>query len=172
MFKKSEITPIGGKSKPRLSLTPILTPYQAEPFQTEKTSKIKQIKEVIHEAATDSTAHSIPHIFKRRNVFLKIFWTLCLLAATGVCAWMISTSIIDYLSYDTVSKTESVLDLPAPFPTVSICNMNSFVTNYSIEFVKKLLTQYQLYQPNSTDLPVSFSFNMLVWKLGIAKFRN
>lgn len=161
MFKKREITPIDVNSKPRLSQTAILTPYQPEPFQSEKTSKLKEIKEAIHEAATDSTAHSIPHMFKRRNVFLKIFWSLCLLAATGVCAWMISTSIIDYLSYDTVSKTESVLDLPAQFPTVSICNMNSFVTNYSIDFVKRVLTQYKLYQPNSTDLPVSFYFNML-----------
>lgn len=110
-------------------------------------NKREQIKEIVYESATGSTAHSIPHIFKRENRFLKFFWLLCLLAATGVCAWMVSLTIADYLTFETVSKTESVLEIPSTFPTVSFCNINPFVTNYSFSFVQDLLTKNGLYFP-------------------------
>lgn len=116
-----------------------------------KTSKKSEIKEIIVESATDSTTHAIPHMFKRENPFLKAFWLICFLGATGVCAWMISLSITDYFNYETVSKTETIVEIPSKFPTVSICNMNAFVTNYSLQFVQNLLTANGLYDPTASS---------------------
>ena len=112
-------------------------------------SKKETIKELVHESATDSTTHSIPHMFKRENPGLKLLWVVCFLAATGVCIWMISESITDYFQFETISKTEVILEIPSKYPTVSICNMNSFVTNYSIQFVENILTRNSLYDPSN-----------------------
>lgn len=111
--------------------------------------KKSEIKEIIYESATDSTAHSIPHMFKRENKGLKLLWFICFLAAFGVCTWMITMSISDYFQFETISKTEIILEIPSKFPTVSICNMNSFVTNYSLQFVQDILTKNGLYNPSN-----------------------
>lgn len=107
----------------------------------------REIEEIVFESATSSTTHAIPHIFKRENLFLKLFWIVCLLGATGVCAWMVSLSIIDYFDYETVSKTETVLEIPTTFPTVSFCNINPFVTNYSLQFVEDLFVKNGVAKP-------------------------
>lgn len=117
-----------------------------------KLSKNERIRDIIYESATDSTAHSIPHIFKRENIGLKVFWIICLLGATGVCAWMISTALIDYFMYETVTKSESILEIPTHFPAVSFCNMNPFVTNDSLQFVENILIQNGLYSPNGSNV--------------------
>jgi hypothetical protein len=116
-----------------------------------KTSKKSEISEIIAESATDSTTHAIPHMFKRENPFLKAFWFICFLGATGVCAWMISLSITDYFNYETVSKTETIVEIPSKFPTVSICNMNAFMTNYSLQFIQDILTENGLYTSNTSQ---------------------
>lgn len=151
------ISPVSQKSSnnPSRRSSPNVLPFLV---QIETKSKLQQIKEAIHEAATDSTAHSIPHMFKRDNVILKVFWFICLLAATGVCAWMVSSSILDYMSYDTVSKTENVLEIPATFPTISFCNMNPFVTNSSIDFVKNLFIKNGVIDPASNTSENFFDY--------------
>lgn len=151
----------GNNEKPTKKLSKAMS-FIEEPPSTEPKSKQQLIKEAIYETAADSTAHSIPLIFKRESIVLKVFWFVCLLAATGVCSWMISTSIIDYLGYDTVSKTENVLEIPTLFPTVSFCNMNAFLTNSSLEFVKNLLIKNGLYDPNSSQVG---SFSCLLIKI-------
>jgi hypothetical protein len=107
------------------------------------------VKEIIYESAIDSTAHSIPYIFKRDNYFIKIFWVISFFASTILCGWMIYKAIFCYVSYETVSKTQTVLEIPTTFPTISICNMNSYLTNYSIDFVESILTENGIYNPNS-----------------------
>jgi hypothetical protein len=109
--------------------------------------KRAEIKEIIYESALDSTTHAIPHIFKRPNYFVKLFWIVCFLASTAFCAWLIAMSTINFFHYETVTKTETVLEIPTNFPTISICNLNPYLTNYSIEFVKNILTQNGLYNP-------------------------
>ena len=123
-----------------------------------KTSKKSEISEIIAESATDSTTHAIPHMFKRENPLLKAFWFICFLGATGVCAWMISLSITDYLNYETVSKTETIVEIPSKFPTVSICNMNAFMTNYSLQFIQDILTENGLYTSNTSQV-IKFLIN-------------
>jgi hypothetical protein len=71
-----------------------------------------------------SSSHGIPNIIRSPRKSIKAIWALCLAAAIGACAYMVSSSIIDYLEYDTVTKTEHITELKSTFPTVTICNVN------------------------------------------------
>lgn len=166
--KKSTRSPTIAKSESMTKIAIIPLPEEHEiqtPTERIERSKKSEIKEIIYESATDSTTHSIPHMFKRKNRFLKAFWLVCFLCATGVCSWMISLSITDYFNYETVSKTETIVEIPSKFPTVSICNMNAFMTNFSLQFIQDILTENGLYTSNTSQvikcLINSFLFNIV-----------
>lgn len=115
-------------------------------------------KQILRESAMDSTSHGIPHIFKRQNISLKIFWFICFNVSALICFFMISKTIVDYLQYETVSRTETIYEIPSEFPTVSICNLNPFQTNNSIEFVNDILVRNNLDNMSSLFLgPLSYS---------------
>lgn len=130
------------ENKPNVTL--FLRSHSPTPTLTSTQDQLSpQIKEIIYNSAVLSTAHAIPYIFKRKNHLIRVLWALCLLACTGVCAWMITTAITGYFAYESVTKIENVLEIPTTFPTISICNMNPFVTSYSLEFVQTILGQTQ-----------------------------
>ena len=158
--KSTRSSPIAkSESMTKIAIIPLPEEHDIQ-TPTERSRK-SEIKEIIYESATDSTTHSIPHMFKRKSRFLKVFWLVCFFCATGVCAWMISLSITDYFSYETVSKTETIVEIPSKFPTVSICNMNAFVTNYSLQFVQNLLTANGLYDPTASSQVEKKTFYMI-----------
>lgn len=117
-------------------------PSMSQQLEPIRSNKDHPIVEIIYESALDSTGHGIPHIFTRhKNPLVRIMWFVCFLAASGCCAWINTTSISDFFDYEAVSKTETILEIPTAFPTVSLCNINPFVTNYSIQFVQMILNQ-------------------------------
>lgn len=93
--------------------------------------------EVIRDCCSESTAHGIPLVFKRQEVSLKIFWLICTLASAGVCGWLVANSIMDFFTYDTVTKSQLVFETPAIFPTVSFCSHNMFMTEKGFAYVEK-----------------------------------
>ena len=45
-----------------------------------------------------STSHGLPNIVRSSRISMKILWTVCFLAAFGVCIWMIQQSVSDYFN--------------------------------------------------------------------------
>lgn len=128
-----------------------------------KSRKDMTIKKIIHESVIHRRTHSIQYIFKRGNYFGKIFWVISFFASTGLCGLMIYKAILNYFKYETVSKIESVLEIPTTFPTISICNMNSLSTNYSFEFMETVLAENGLFNPNSqvnTDRSILYRYSI------------
>ena len=63
--------------------------------------------EVIRECCSESTAHGIPYVFRRDQIGFKLAWLLCTFLSGGVCGYIVSKSISDYFSYDTVTKAQT-----------------------------------------------------------------
>ena len=62
---------------------------------------------------------------------------------------MIALSIISYFDYETVSKTENIHQTLTEFPAVTICNINPFLTNESIDFVNDIFVKNGILDPNN-----------------------
>jgi hypothetical protein len=122
------------------------------------------ISRIIKETASESTTHGIDHIFKRENPVIKIFWGVCTLGSTAVCAYMIALSIMGYLEYDTVTKAEQVYILSTDYPAVSFSNLNPFMTTNGTQFAQQLLIDNQMVDPLSPSSSFNNLFsNMLVY---------
>lgn len=122
------------------------TKTKVEPFNNAIKEKENQrpkgyIKDIIIEATFDTTTHGIDHIFKRHHPFIRFVWTVCFLASIGVCAYMITISIMNFFEYETVTKSEQIYLVSTDFPAVTICNVNPFMTNVSVDFFKSIIKQ-------------------------------
>ena len=82
------------------------------------------LKKTFLEWCRDSKCHGVMNIAKAQNIILKVIWLLCFLACSGFCIYLISLAVMSYLSNPISTKISVVDDVPAPFPTISICNLN------------------------------------------------
>lgn len=138
---------------------------------TSALSKSQILKELIYESAMESTAHSLPYIFKRSNPLIKTFWILCLIASASTCATMITMSIMNYYRYETITKAETMYEFPTHFPAVTICNLNPFQTNYSFDFITDFFKSNNLTNLNDTEWPI-FSMNLIAFKYTFGSYLN
>ena len=123
-----------------------------------KEDKMHHILEILMDSAADSSTHGIDHMFKRDNICIRLFWLVCFLASAGVCAYMIAMSITNYLEFDTVTKAEQIYAVSTEFPSVSICNLNPFMTNYSSQFVEKILIENGIVNPLAPTAVFNYVF--------------
>ena len=97
-----------------------------------------KLKNICSECLASSSSHGYSNIPKSKTTFIKILWLICSVLSTGLCCYMVTQNIMNYFKYDVVTKTRLVHQFSATFPTVTICNMNFFTSNYSVEFSENL----------------------------------
>ena len=121
----------------------------------------KKIKSKILEWAGMTTSHGYPNIFRSNLREIRIMWLIFTMIATGLCAYMIVRSVLDYLNFEINTKIVIDKEIPSEFPTITICNLNPFYKNMSIPVLRKILGK------NFTDLE---EITTEEFKIGLYKF--
>lgn len=108
--------------------------------QKKKKATLKsQLKETVSEWAQSSTSHGLPNIFRNSNLFLKLMWTVCLIASAGYCAYSVYRSIANYNQFNVITQLSDYPENPIDFPVVTYCNSNPFTTQYGLNYSKSFL---------------------------------
>jgi len=97
-----------------------------------------KIKSLIKETLYNSLSQAIIKIIESPYFTLKSFLLICVLASSGICSYLILELILYYFSFGVNTTTRTLYETPALFPKVTICNVNPFTTQYSMEFIKKV----------------------------------
>lgn len=71
------------------------------------------------------------------------------LISTGLCCYSIISSIRNYLNFDVVTKIRVIEKDFLPFPAVTVCNTNFFLTKEALEYAESFLKNNNL--TNFTD---------------------
>jgi hypothetical protein len=129
----------------------------------------KELLNSIKTTLESSTIHAIPNIIRNKFYLIKIVWFLCLIASTGVCAWLIQKSITDYFNYDVVSKTDIVYVNQIKLPIVSICNLNLFSTEKGSQHV---LSLSRLIYGHDNYFGITFKYPSLLITNSVANISN
>ena len=105
-----------------------------------KNSKVKypKLRRLIRHLVSlieNSTSHGLPNVFKTPRPFFKVMWFLLFIASTSLGIVMLTSSVIDDLSWPVVSHIDFIYERPSVFPTVSfeICNNDDLTQNFSLE---------------------------------------
>lgn len=113
------------------------------------------------EAISSTTIHGIDQLFKsNKRPGLKCLWLLFLVASTAGCGYFIANSVIEYFSYEVVTKIQVFNEKPQLFPTVAICNLNLFTSRESIEFGKQMLAANHLPDPFGDTSAIGVNFTL------------
>jgi hypothetical protein len=85
-------------------------------------SETNEKRKIIKEILARSNAHAVPRLIVIKNKYLKILWLFFFLVAIGGCVYFLVRTFSAYLSFTTSTNIDLVIDQPAIFPTVTICN--------------------------------------------------
>lgn len=105
----------------------------------------KEIKHILVKCAENSTMHALPNILYNDSIVIKLVWIVSLAICASLAGFLVYMSITDYLSFEVVTKSFVSHESPTDFPTITICNLNPYNTNRSIEFIKSI------YEKNKID---------------------
>ncbi|XP_078573665.1 acid-sensing ion channel 1C-like [Branchiostoma floridae x Branchiostoma japonicum] len=78
------------------------------------------------EFAGNTPLHGLNRIVIAPSGYFRVLWVLAILSSYSGFAYMFSTMIIDYFSYNTITDTKLEFDDEVIFPAVTVCNMNKF----------------------------------------------
>jgi len=76
--------------------------------------------------------------YQVKNRFLKFYIVVTLTLVTGISGYMVINLILNYLSFEVLNTTSSMIENPSVFPKVTICNFNQFQTVYALELLKSI----------------------------------
>lgn len=77
------------------------------------------IKSALLEAGMITTLHGVPHMLRTKYTFVKLLWLIALVCSTAICAVLIVQSIVNYLEFGVVTRTQTQFQSPTYFPQVS-----------------------------------------------------
>ena len=77
----------------------------------------------------------------KNNLSVQLIWILILLMSTGATFWIISKNIMAYLNYDMSSQIDIINEMPAIFPTITICSNDPFTSKYAEKLYDNVLNQ-------------------------------
>lgn len=105
-----------------------------------KQIKLKIVKRLA-DWSTNTTSHGIPQIVQAKKFYLKVIWAVFLLVSISLCATMVVKSIKEFFEFDVTTKIREITHENLTFPTVTLCNINPFVTEEANAFLKNVLTE-------------------------------
>ncbi|RNA05708.1 acid-sensing ion channel 4 [Brachionus plicatilis] len=94
----------------------------------------KNLKLTLKEHLSSSTVHGLSKINNSQTTLSRVIWIIGFFVAVGCCSFMLIQNISEYLKYETTTKIETKFELSPVFPTVTVCNVNFFTSDYAIEF--------------------------------------
>lgn len=124
----------------------------------EKEKLSKKLKRIAVKHLKLSTAHAIPNITRSPKLVVKLVWAFFLLASLGGCGFLMGLKIIEYFSFDVSTKIRELNEFPSVFPTISICNLNPFTSQYAIEFLRNVGAQNNLSDIFDDELYYNLSY--------------
>ena len=80
---------------------------------------------------------AVPNIIKGSNSIEKLCWITLLLSSSSVCVFLFVGSIREYLKYEVTTTNRILQDRNVKFPSISICHINPFNTNSSVELSRE-----------------------------------
>ena len=107
-------------------------------------NKLVEIKKLFYEWIDKTTVHGLPNSAKEKRKALRIFWFLSFFASILFCIFLVTKNFESYFNYEKVSQVEMINEVPSVFPAISICNLNTFATEYSWSFINQTMSTYNL----------------------------
>ena len=79
----------------------------------------------------------LQNIFRTNNSIAFISWLIIFFASVAVTLYLIVSAVSDFLRYDVSSTVRYLTEESSVLPTVTLCNINPFTTEYAITLLRQ-----------------------------------
>ncbi|CAF0885925.1 unnamed protein product, partial [Brachionus calyciflorus] len=107
--------------------------------ETKKTKKREEILGIINNWALSTTAHGFGNIARAEKKLLKLIWLCFLILSIGYCTYQVVSYIIRYCQFNVTSSSKIIYEEPTNFPSIVICNINSYDGSEVRNFTDQIL---------------------------------
>ncbi len=107
-------------------------------------SKASRFRRQIALKVKNSSLHGLPQIFHARKCVSKVVWGLCWIFGAALTTVLIINSIKEYFKYSITTKSRIYDTQKLIFPKVTVCNLDPFTSNASVEFLAQMARNYSL----------------------------
>jgi hypothetical protein len=88
-------------------------------------------------------------------------WLIAFACSTCFFGYMTSINVHTYLAYDVITKIQTLDQPNLPFPKITVCSTNPFVTDAGVQFVKNVLRSNNVLDvKDSSVLTAAYPMNM------------
>ena len=99
-------------------------------FKSYKKRLLKRDSKKFVKYVRSTSTHGVKYIFLGKSWIRRLFWSLLFLTAFSFCLYNVVTNIKSFVHAPTSTTVSSVHVSSAQFPSVTVCNMNSFRSSY------------------------------------------
>ena len=131
----------------------------------------EKLFEKIEHIALNFTAYGVPNFIRAKRLIHKLIWLMFIAACFSFACFFASSIMGIYLSYEKVTRTETVYEQPVMFPTISFCSFDrkffdgrelaSLISacefNYDVSCQENSAKYFEAY--NDLDFGQCFRFN-------------
>jgi hypothetical protein len=115
-----------------------------------KNEQSAMIQTRIKERMYNSIAQAVISIILTPYLILKLFLSLFVIIAVSISAFLVIKSFMMFFSYDVITKSRTINEMPSIFPKVTLCNNNPFQNKNAIEYLREVA------QENNIDISYFF----------------
>ena len=101
-----------------------------------------RIKILVKETLYNSLAQAFIKLNDTQYWSLKVILFIFVLIASGLCSYLIIQLILSYYKYGVSTTAKTLYETPALFPKVTICNVNTFTTEFAVEFLRNVNREF------------------------------
>jgi hypothetical protein len=118
----------------------------------EKTKKSSALKEVLLDWSIRVDINAYNKIWDYNNILVKLIWSFIFASSTGLTLLVCVQSVMQYLEYEVITKTNMIYQRPTKFPAVTLCDNDQFTTRDAELFLKEIAAKNNLSFTNKNDL--------------------
>ena len=116
----------------------ISTHNEKKSHSTMVKSRLSEVKKEFKNWSLHIQMDCYPKIFRTDYLVAQVTWSAILLVFTGFTASLVIFNIVNYYAYEVVTKIEAFHQVPTEFPTVTICDSNSFSTKTAEDLIRNI----------------------------------
>ena len=99
----------------------------------------------------DSTIHGCGMYFRSETWILKMMWILFGLGSLVYLIYLVTSLLIEYHRFEVTVANDRYQELPARFPAVTICNINSYDEEFSYAYILNKTTDAACFKFTNGD---------------------
>ena len=103
-----------------------------------------KIKQETNDCIQGLTTHGIPNLFRTNHTSARFMWMFLTFGSACVTAIFLTQTILEFLQFNVSTEVRLIDADEMELPIITICNKNKLSTNFSIDFMNKIIEKHSL----------------------------